>query len=122
VTQFRDLLIAMADELDHCHKCLMDDQRLTHPIADRARVTLAWEASGRITADPVARGDKPLWLLMSHAYDKSPPGAIAKGYAAELRAVADWLEWHLPSRHYKLSACLMLLREQADRAEAMIQH
>lgn len=44
----RALLIEMTDELDHSRQCLMDDRRLTHPLADRARAALAAAPEGEV--------------------------------------------------------------------------
>ena len=41
MTDLRALITEMADELDHNRQCLMDDRRLTHPLADKARAALA---------------------------------------------------------------------------------
>lgn len=40
---YHALITEMADELDHNRQCLLDDRRLTHPLADRARAALAAE-------------------------------------------------------------------------------
>jgi len=41
MTDLRDLITELADELDHNRQCLLDDRRVTHPLADRARAALA---------------------------------------------------------------------------------
>jgi hypothetical protein len=41
MTDLRDLITKMADELDHNRQCLLDDRRVTHPLADKARAALA---------------------------------------------------------------------------------
>jgi hypothetical protein len=41
MTDLRDLIHRMADELDHNRQCLLDDRRVTHPLADKARAALA---------------------------------------------------------------------------------
>jgi len=41
MTDLRDLITEMADELDHNRQCLLDDRRVTHPRADKARAVLA---------------------------------------------------------------------------------
>lgn len=41
MTDYRALITEMADELDHNRQCLLDDRRLTHPLADHARALLA---------------------------------------------------------------------------------
>lgn len=41
MTNLRALIIEMAIELDHNRQCLLDDRRLTHPLADKARAALA---------------------------------------------------------------------------------
>ena len=38
---YRALITKMANELDQCHRLLMDDRRQRHPLADRARALLA---------------------------------------------------------------------------------
>ena len=35
------LITQLCDELDHNRRCLLDDRRVTHPLADRARAVLA---------------------------------------------------------------------------------
>lgn len=40
---WRGLCLRMADELDHNRQCLLDDRRLTHPLAEEARAALAAE-------------------------------------------------------------------------------
>ena len=65
---------------------------------------------------------RPLWELMCKAYMDAPVGHDAEstenlGYAAELRAVADYLR---ASGVIKCSdsSVLALLEREADRAEA----
>jgi hypothetical protein len=41
MTDLRALIAQLADELDHNRQCLLDDRRLTHPLADKARAALA---------------------------------------------------------------------------------
>jgi hypothetical protein len=41
MTDLRDLITELADELDHNRQCLLDDRRVTHPLADKARAALA---------------------------------------------------------------------------------
>lgn len=41
MTDLHALITELADELDHNHQCLLDDRRLTHPLADKARAALA---------------------------------------------------------------------------------
>ena len=45
MTDLYALITELADELDHNRQCLLDDRRLTHPLADKARAVLA-EADG----------------------------------------------------------------------------
>ena len=40
-TDLHALITELANELDHNRQCLMDDRRLTHPLADKARAVLA---------------------------------------------------------------------------------
>jgi hypothetical protein len=41
MTNLRALITQLCDELDHNRQCLLDDRRLTHPLADKARAALA---------------------------------------------------------------------------------
>ena len=41
MTDLHALIHRMADELDHNRQCLLDDRRVTHPLADKARAVLA---------------------------------------------------------------------------------
>ncbi len=41
MTDLHALITELADELDHNRQCLLDDRRLTHPLADKARAALA---------------------------------------------------------------------------------
>ena len=40
MTDHRTLITQLCDELDHCHRMLLDDCQVTHPLADRARAAL----------------------------------------------------------------------------------
>ena len=68
---------------------------------------------------------RPLWELMCKAYMDAPVGDDAEsteglGYAAELRAVADWLRISLAAqvRPDDLQKVAAALEAEADRAEA----
>jgi len=41
MTDYKQLCAELANELDHNRQCLLDDRRLTHPLADKARAALA---------------------------------------------------------------------------------
>ena len=41
MSDHRALITQLCDELDHNRRCLLDDRRVTHPLADRARAALA---------------------------------------------------------------------------------
>ena len=77
---------------------------------------------------PTNHNHPPLWRAMDAAYDNStkPEGAEfwknEHGYAAELRAIADWLEstYHGTPLMVRVGAedIAKRLRWEADRAEA----
>ena len=48
MTDLRALITELANELDHNRQCLLDDRRLTHPLADKARAELAEPADGEV--------------------------------------------------------------------------
>ena len=43
-------------------------------------------------AEPAPAADRPLWKVMRGAYASVRPLSVAEGYAAEIDAVADWLD------------------------------
>ena len=79
--------------------------------------------------DPTNR--LPLWKVMRHAYDQRSPQADDQmddqlGYAAELRAIANWIEKRAAFGPEESISLLMpmvwriagMLLDEADRAEA----
>ena len=66
-----------------------------------ARAVIAADRSRRAAA-PAADRLKPLWEVMGQAYARA--GGHQAGYAAEIDAVADWLDCH--GRHYSAAAAL----------------
>ena len=185
----RALITQLCAELDHCRRCILDDRRVTHPLADRARAVLAHQpdfralcaelllfseqageictceglwpkcdpnytllnrANAALAADGPAVQSRepasvaleateqaqPLWKVMRTAYDCStaPNGSTGDwierdGFAAEIRAVAEWLvpeEEPLPDSLYggnrfdrqaERQRLRALLTTEADRAE-----
>ena len=47
MSDHRTLITQLCDELDHNRRCLLDDRRVTHPLADRARAVLAHQPDFR---------------------------------------------------------------------------
>ena len=96
-------------------------------MADRARTALTQPVT-----DPTP--NRPLWEVMRHAYDQRSPESDDRtddrlGYAAEIRALADWLvpEEKPPGVYNSSSYTAFRTREglrhrllaEADRAEAV---
>ena len=94
MTDLHALITELANELDHNRQCLLDDRRVTHPLADRARAALA---------EPEPEGPKdeelsPSAQAVLDAFDNASDGQYVDcvwvvneptlALAAALRAVA----------------------------------
>ena len=94
------LITQLCDELDHNRRCLLDDRRVTHPLADRARAALAADGpavpEGREPAS-VAMQPTPASSLVERAAfaisGGDPKDAVnwRPEARAAIREVAAWL-------------------------------
>lgn len=96
MTDLRALITELVDELDHNRQCLMDDRRLTHPLADKARTALA-------EPQPPANGDVAelvAWLRLQGEAQKPSSNSVLSestknelyGFYLKLTRAADLLE------------------------------
>lgn len=54
MTDLHALITELANELDHNRQCLLDDRRVTHPLADKARAALAEPEPERLTVQEIS--------------------------------------------------------------------
>ena len=54
MTDLHALITELANELDHNRQCLLDDRRVTHPLADKARAELAEPEPERLTVQEIS--------------------------------------------------------------------
>jgi hypothetical protein len=74
MTDLHALITELANELDHNRQCLLDDRRVTHPLADKAHAALA-------EPEPEGPTDEELLELM--------PQQMHEDLAAAARAMAE---------------------------------
>ena len=77
------LITQLCDELDHNRRCLLDDRRVTHPLADRARAVLAADGPA------VPEGREPASVMGEPSdaeLEQRHPAPPAEGEVAELVA------------------------------------
>ena len=74
MTDLHALITELANELDHNRQCLLDDRRVTHPLADKARAALA-------EPEPEGPTDEEIMELM--------PQQMHEDLAAAARAMAE---------------------------------
>ena len=85
-------------------RCILDLRARVEALEQRATIKES------LTVEPApAPDDRPLWQVMREAYWSA--GMDGAGFAAEIDAVADWLDCH--GRHYSAAAAL---RTEARRA------
>jgi hypothetical protein len=57
---YRAMISELADQLDLYRRCLLDNNRATHPLVDRARALLAAPEAVGVTDEPPPK-DAPCW-------------------------------------------------------------
>ncbi len=68
MTNYKQLCAELANELDHNRQCLLDDRRLTHPLADKARAALAEPESKTATKAELDKFVEEYWGSMKGFY------------------------------------------------------
>ena len=87
MTDLRDLITELADELDHNRQCLLDDRRVTHPLADKARAAMSQPEPERLTVQEISNLPQHWKNYIAEGLD----GISLDGYfsRADLQQLAD---------------------------------
>lgn len=116
MTDYRALITKMANELDQCHRLLMDDRRQRHPLADHARAALA-EADG-----PAVSDDREPASVATQPSDEEIMGLMPQqmhdDLAAAVRAMAE--QEGIDSTPAKGVLRIILNRHVVDLARAVL--